>query len=96
MFTSLPKEQVLEFFSTFARKSHAKIGQKVNESITLLKGPLTRHDLPMPNNMEPQLRKLGLPTELNQGVLCLRQDHVVCTPGTVLTADQAHILVLIF
>ena len=64
-----------------------------NAPIVLKKGPLVRHGLPMPNNMEPQLRKLGLPTELDQGVLCLRQDYTVCAPGSILTPDQAHILV---
>lgn len=51
-----------------------------------------RHGMNMPNNMEPLLRKLGLPTELKTGVMVCRQDHTVCKQGQTLTADQAHLL----
>lgn len=100
MISSLPIDEILSFFASFSKKSFARPGQQITAAcldgtpaIVLKKGPLERHGLPMPNNMEPQLRKLGLPTELDQGVLCLRQDYTVCSPGTILTPDQAHILV---
>ena len=51
-----------------------------------------RFGMNMPNNMEPMLRKLGLPTELNQGILVCRQDYKICSPGQVLSAEQAHLL----
>ena len=45
--------------------------------------------------MEPQLRKLGLPTTLNRGVITLSQEYTVCTKGSYLTPEQAQILVRI-
>jgi len=46
-----------------------------------------------PYSMEPQLRKLGLPTALQRGVINLTQDYTVCTKGSVLTPEQVQILV---
>lgn len=47
----------------------------------------------MPNNMEPQLRKLGMSTRLNKGVVTLDRDHVLCREGDVLTPEQGNLLV---
>ena len=44
--------------------------------------------------MEPQLRALGLPTELKKGVIHLMKDYRVCKQGEKLTAQQAQILKL--
>lgn len=44
--------------------------------------------------MEPQLRKLGLPTKLHQGIVSLLNDVTVCTPGDILTPEQCKILEL--
>jgi mRNA turnover protein 4 len=41
----------------------------------------------LPHPLEPQLRKLGLPTQLKRGVPTLLREHVVCKKGQVLTAD---------
>lgn len=51
---------------------------------------------PLPNfahSMEPHLRKLGMPTRLNKGVIELDRNYVVCREGVVLTPEQAKILV---
>jgi mRNA turnover protein 4 len=53
-----------------------------------------RGDAPVPNNMEPHLRKLGLPTELIQGIVHLRSDYTVCKEGEALSPEQAQILVV--
>ena len=42
--------------------------------------------------MEPQLRKLGLPTTLVKGVVTMFKEHVVCKEGDVLTPEQTQIL----
>jgi len=43
--------------------------------------------------MEPQLRKLGLPTTLKTGVVTCLFDYTVCNKGDVLTPEQAQLLV---
>lgn len=45
-----------------------------------------------PHSMEPGFRKLGLPTELKNGVIHLREDFVVCKEGQTLTPERADIL----
>lgn len=45
--------------------------------------------------MEPYLRKLGLPTKLEKGVVTLLKSYEVCTEGSVLTSDQAKVLELL-
>ena len=45
--------------------------------------------------MEPYLRKLGLPSRLEAGVVTLLAAHTVCTEGEALTSDQAKLLQLL-
>ncbi|KAL3104897.1 hypothetical protein niasHT_026392 [Heterodera trifolii] len=42
--------------------------------------------------MEPQLRKLGMPTRLENGTIDLLEEFNVCKTGDQLSADQARIL----
>ena len=44
---------------------------------------------------EPQLRQLGMPTELKKGVVTLMQTYTVCKEGDRLTSEQARILKLL-
>ena len=69
----------------------ARAGAEATESIQLEAGPLTT----FPHSMEPFLRKLGLPTRLDNGVVTLMCSHVVCTEGNELSADAAKILQLL-
>lgn len=45
-----------------------------------------------PHSMEPQLRKLGMPTTLVKGVVTLYKGYTVCTKGEELSPEQAQIL----
>lgn len=94
MFTNTPREEIETYFKAYSPKDHARAGSRATMDVLIPQGPLMRHGMNMPNNMEPQLRKLGMPTELKQGVLCLRSDYTICKTGTLLNADQAHLLVL--
>ena len=58
-------------------------------------GPVMARTTPpeaLPHPIEPQLRKLGMPTELKRGVPTLLRDYTVCKKGETLSADQAQIL----
>lgn len=48
---------------------------------------------PMPNNMEPLLRSLGMPTMLKNGVVTLPAPYTICKEGDTLSTNQAHLLV---
>uniref|UniRef100_A0A914V2E4 Ribosome assembly factor mrt4 n=2 Tax=Plectus sambesii TaxID=2011161 RepID=A0A914V2E4_9BILA len=91
MFTNRPINDVIEYFANFKERDYARAGHEVDETITLSEGPLEH----FPFSMEPQLRKLGLPTQLQKGVITLYSDFVVCTAGDKLTPDQSRILKLL-
>ncbi|KAJ3032864.1 mRNA turnover 4 [Rhizophlyctis rosea] len=42
--------------------------------------------------MEPQLRALGMPTALVNGVVTVRSEFTVCREGEPLTPEQAQLL----
>jgi hypothetical protein len=49
--------------------------------------------LNVPFSLEPQLRKLGLPTQLKNGVVELLQDTIICKKGDTLSPEQCKLLV---
>ena len=63
LFTNKSKDEVKEWFKTFADQDFARSGFTAEESVSLDAGPLEQ----FPHNMEPQLRQLGLPTALKKG-----------------------------
>eukprot|EP00343_Euplotes_focardii_P006668 CAMPEP_0205822234 /NCGR_PEP_ID=MMETSP0206-20130828/11686_1 /ASSEMBLY_ACC=CAM_ASM_000279 /TAXON_ID=36767 /ORGANISM="Euplotes focardii, Strain TN1" /LENGTH=231 /DNA_ID=CAMNT_0053118341 /DNA_START=35 /DNA_END=730 /DNA_ORIENTATION=+ len=89
LFTNTPEEDVQSWFAKYSVPHYARSGFKATASFRLDAGPL---DLPF--NMEPQLRKLGLSTKLDNGVIMLLTDLTVCSPGQILTPEQCKILEL--
>ena len=63
LFTNKSKEEVQEWFKTFSDQDFARSGFISDREISLDAGPLKQFS----HNMEPQLRKLGLPTALKKG-----------------------------
>lgn len=47
------------------------------------------------HTMDPQLRKLGLPTQLMEGKIALMGPYVVCREGEPLTSNAAQLLRLL-
>jgi len=70
-------------------KDYARAGFVATETVELPAGPLPQ----FAHSIEPHLRKLGLPTRLNKGVIELDRNHTVCKKGATLTPEQAKILV---
>ena len=78
-----------------SRLDYARMGNRATETIELPAGPVyCRTDPPetLPHNIEPQLRALGMPTQLKRGVPTLLENFVVCRKGEKLTAERAQIL----
>lgn len=91
IFTNDSHDVILNTINASETDEFARAGTEATETITLDEGPLSG----FPHNMEPFLRKLGLPTMLNNGVIHLRTSHTVCHEGQKLDGDQAKLLQLL-
>ncbi|KAA0040776.1 mRNA turnover protein 4-like protein [Cucumis melo var. makuwa] len=87
-FTNLPKEEVERLFNEYEDYDYARTGSAASEKVELKEGPLEQFS----HEMEPSLRKLGLPVRLNKGVVELVSDFVVCEEGKSLSPESAGIL----
>lgn len=84
LFTHSPPAEVADWFNTHERKDYARTGNIATRTVILPEGPiLTQSDPsePLAGPLEPQLRKLGIPTELKRGVPTLRHEFTVCREG---------------
>jgi len=92
-FTNEPEDKVLRFFRDYSEPDFARSGFKSTQSVSLPEGPLPAQ---FAGSMEPYLRdKLGMPTQLKNGVVSLIKDFVVCNDRDVLTPEQCKVLELL-
>lgn len=95
LFTDSPPAEVLDWCMDYRRLDYARMGNRATETIELPAGPVyccTDPPETLPHNIEPQLRALGMPTQLKRGVPTLLENFVVCRKGEKLTAERAQIL----
>ncbi|CAN4108062.1 unnamed protein product [Withania somnifera] len=90
-FTNLPKEEVQRLFNHYEEYDFARTGTAATEKVELQEGPLDQFT----HEMEPFLRKQGMPVRLNKGVVELVSDFVVCEEGKPLSPEAARILRLL-
>jgi len=91
LFTNGSRDEVVKYFSGYSDSDFARSGNTATETVTLDKGPLPQFS----HALEPHLRKLGLPTSLQKGIITLIKDHTVCKEGETLTPEQCRILKLL-
>lgn len=91
LFTNREKDDVCGWFETYGEADFARSGDKATETVNLAAGPLPQ----FPHSIEPHLRKLGLNTSLQRGVVTLLKDTTVCVKGAVLSPSEANILKLL-
>ncbi|KAK3135942.1 hypothetical protein QOZ80_5BG0425620 [Eleusine coracana subsp. coracana] len=91
LFTNLPRDDVERLFHDFEEHDFARTGSTATETVELKEGPLEQFT----HEMEPFLRKQGLPVRLNKGVVELIADHVVCEEGKPISPEAAQTLRLL-
>ncbi len=91
--TSMPKEEVEEYFTNLVEPDFARAGSKATQTVAITNDMLSLH----PVSMVEQFRKLGLPVEVKSGRLVLiggRTEYVLCQKDTtVLSAEKCKLLV---
>lgn len=81
-----------EWFEDYAQPDYARTGNKASQTIVVKAGPVMIEDGVASHAIEPQLRKLGMPTKLVKGVPTLDDDFTICTEGEVLKPNQVNLL----
>lgn len=89
--TNLPKEEVERLFRQYVQHDFARAGNVATEKVELKEGPLEQFT----HEMEPFLRKLGIPVRLNRGVIELISDYTICEEGQHLSPESARSLRLL-
>ncbi|KAI8323940.1 hypothetical protein GQ54DRAFT_303043 [Martensiomyces pterosporus] len=94
LFTNNDAEYVRKAFDEFEADDYARSGTIATYKVTVAAGEVVRGYAkePFPNNMEPHLRELGMPTLLKQGKIMIDYDYVICEKGDKLTPQQAQLL----
>lgn len=90
-FTNASRDKVLDWFGEYEDADYARAGFRATQRVFLDQGPLPQFQ----HSLEPHLRRLGLPTSLQKGVVTLLKDHEVCKEGEVLKPEQASLLKLL-
>ncbi|KAJ2091244.1 mRNA turnover and ribosome assembly protein [Coemansia sp. RSA 986] len=94
LFTNQTVGDIRSWFDKFSADDYARAGCIATERVVIPAGEVVRGFTKesFPNNMEPQLRQLGMPTLLRQGKITIDYDYVICNDGDVLTPQQSHLL----
>ncbi|KAL0077088.1 ribosomal protein L10-domain-containing protein [Phycomyces blakesleeanus] len=96
LFTNKTPEEVKNYFEEFRQPDYARSGVVASQTIVVDEGAVKRGVDPMPHNMEPLLRSLGMPTLLRNGIVSLSAPYTICKVGDTLSTNQAHLLKLFY
>ncbi|XP_059048132.1 mRNA turnover protein 4 homolog [Achroia grisella] len=91
LMTNRDVPDVLQWFNDYSESEYARSGFIAERDVILPSGPLEDFS----HTIEPHLRRLGLPTSLERGVIHLIKEYQVCRKGNPLTPEQASILKLL-
>lgn len=93
LFTDLDRAAVTKVLSEYTPEDYARAGAVATRTVTVPAG--TEALAKFPHSLEPQLRKLGMPTLLKNGIIHLLGNHVVCKEGQTLDGQQVQVLKLL-
>ena len=102
LFTNREPSAIKEYFSSLAKTDFARAGTVATRSFTVPAGIVyslggeieAEQDVPMAHSLEPELRKLNMPTSLTKGKITLDNPYTVCKESEVLDSRQTRLLKL--
>jgi mRNA turnover protein 4 len=102
LFTNREPATIQEYFSNLSKTDFARAGTPASRSFTVPAGIVysmggeiaAEDDVPMAHSLEPELRKLNMPTTLTKGKISLENPYTVCKEGEVLDSRQTRLLKL--
>ena len=102
LFTNREPASIIEFFQNLSKTDFARSGTEASRNFTIPAGIVysmggeiaAENDVPMAHSLEPELRRLNVPTTLTKGKITLENDYVVCKEGEVLDSRQTRLLKL--
>lgn len=108
LLTNRPAPAVLSYFSSLAPVDFARAGVRATRDFSVPAGVVyatagevpQEHDVPLEHTIEPELRKLGMPTRMVKGRVVLGdvegegEPYVVCKEGDMLDSRQTRLLKL--
>ncbi|KAK0711490.1 ribosomal protein L10-domain-containing protein [Lasiosphaeris hirsuta] len=108
IFTNRAPDEIAAYFAALSQVDFARAGTVATRTFTIPAGPLystggevpDEHDVPVGHTLEPELRRLGLPTRMAKGKVVLSNEegtgegYTICKEGDVLDSRQTRLLKL--
>ncbi|EEB08319.1 mRNA turnover protein MRT4 [Schizosaccharomyces japonicus yFS275] len=102
LFTDSKPEEVKGYFESFVQNDYARAGAIAPFSVIIPEGPVysragqipVEDDILLAHTLEPQVRQLGMPTTLKNGVVTLLTDFTLAKEGEPLDSRQTRLLKL--
>ncbi len=102
LFTNREAEAVKEYFGELSKTDYARAGTTATRTFVVPAGIVysmggeiaAEDDIPMAHSLEPELRKLNMPTSLIKGKISLDNPYTVCKEGEMLDSRQTRLLKL--
>lgn len=113
LFTNRDPATLLAYFGALSQVDFARAGVAASRTFVIPRGPVmstagevpAEYDVPMGHTVEPELRRLGVPTRMVKGRIVLedapddasdeeKRGYVVCREGDVLDSRQTRLLKL--
>lgn len=102
LFTDRTPESIIEHFAEATETDFARAGTPATRTFTIPAGTVysmggeipEEQDVPMSHSLEPELRRLKVPTSLVKGKISLQNPYEVCLEGKTLDSRQTRLLKL--
>lgn len=101
-FTDREPSDIIAYFDTHTKTDFARAGVVATREFVVPAGVVYSmggeidpdSDVPMAHSLEPELRKLQMPTSLTRGKITLENEYRVCKEGELLDSRQTRLLKL--